>query len=101
MRRQYIDIENTDTLRLKTDTLQAPAAGEIAALQRWYKVVATPPLPSPEQTIRCSCHPTSIVAAVPRCQRHCLRFGTTYLPLERSNLKKRCWYMGVEVVLAQ
>ena len=30
MRRQYIDIENTDTLRLKTDTLQAPAAGEIA-----------------------------------------------------------------------
>ena len=30
MRRQYIDIENTDTLRLKTDTLHAPAAGEIA-----------------------------------------------------------------------
>ena len=30
MRRQYIDIENSDTLRLKNDTLDAPAAGEIA-----------------------------------------------------------------------
>ena len=30
MRRQYIDIENSDTLSLKDDTLAAPAAGEIA-----------------------------------------------------------------------